>query len=252
MVVRGTAAAERPPDRHDPAPVAAPAPRAGRPAGAGRPRDPRAVDLGARPRGPGRLLRARDVGLADRGLALDADPPRRRPSSPRWWRTSARTCALGTTWCWRPSPSCTAPFPRWVSSGAAHHEVQVLVEVLADRAAVRLGDRRALASALLTLAGSRTPGGALAATGTGLVERVAVLRDTRPAPAAGGAGHALRPGAARPAERARGAALAGRAALTGTVDRTCLRRHGQAPVDDSTGASLVLGRDRVLLRSAHD
>jgi Zn-dependent protease with chaperone function len=71
-------------------------------------------------------------------------------------------------------------FPRWVSSAAAHHEVQVLVEVLADRAAVRLGDRRALASALLTLAGSRTPGGALAAAGTGLAERVAVLCDTRP------------------------------------------------------------------------
>ncbi|WP_107772700.1 M56 family metallopeptidase [Nocardioides sediminis] len=71
-------------------------------------------------------------------------------------------------------------FPRWVSSAAAHHEVQVLVEVLADRAAVRRGDRRALASALLALAGSRTPGGALGATGTGLAERVAVLRDTRP------------------------------------------------------------------------
>jgi Zn-dependent protease with chaperone function len=71
-------------------------------------------------------------------------------------------------------------FPRWVSSAAAHHEVQVLVEVLADRAAVRLGDRRALASALLTLAEGRTPNGALAASGTGLAERVAVLRDTRP------------------------------------------------------------------------
>ncbi|KRF34245.1 M56 family metallopeptidase [Nocardioides sp. Soil805] len=70
-------------------------------------------------------------------------------------------------------------FPRWVSSGAAHHEVQVLVEVLADRAAVRRGDRRALAAALLALAGSRAPGGALAAVGTGLAERVAVLVDTR-------------------------------------------------------------------------
>lgn len=70
-------------------------------------------------------------------------------------------------------------FPRWVSSRAAHHEVQVLVEVLADRAAVRRGDRRALASALLTLAGSRAPGGALGAAGTGLAERVAVLVDTR-------------------------------------------------------------------------
>jgi Zn-dependent protease with chaperone function len=73
-------------------------------------------------------------------------------------------------------------FPRWVSSGTAHHEVQVLVEILADRAAVRLGDRRALVSALLALAGSRTPRGALSAAGTGLVERVAVLSDTRPHP----------------------------------------------------------------------
>ncbi|WP_159083652.1 M56 family metallopeptidase [Nocardioides terrigena] len=71
-------------------------------------------------------------------------------------------------------------FPRWVSSAAAHHEVQVLVEVLADKAAVRRADRRALASALLTLAGSRTPGGALGATGATLAARVAVLRDTRP------------------------------------------------------------------------
>lgn len=73
-------------------------------------------------------------------------------------------------------------FPRWVSSGTAHHEVRVLVEILADRAAVRLGDRRALVSALLALAGSRTPRGALSAAGPGLVERVAVLRDTRPHP----------------------------------------------------------------------
>ncbi len=77
-------------------------------------------------------------------------------------------------------------FPRWVSSAAAHHEVQVLVEVLADKAAVRRADRRALASALLTLAGSRAPGGALGAlgvtgaTGVTLAARVAVLRDTRP------------------------------------------------------------------------
>ena len=74
-------------------------------------------------------------------------------------------------------------FPRWVSSAAAHHEVQVLVEVLADKAAVRRVDRRALASALLTLAGSRAPGGALGAsgaTGATLAARVAVLRDTRP------------------------------------------------------------------------
>lgn len=36
-------------------------------------------------------------------------------------------------------------FPRWVASAAARREVEVLVEVLADRAACRAGDRRALA-----------------------------------------------------------------------------------------------------------
>jgi Zn-dependent protease with chaperone function len=71
-------------------------------------------------------------------------------------------------------------FPRWVASGAARHEVEVLVEVLADRAAVRSGERRALVSALLTLAGSPAPEGALGSAGSSLAARVEVLRDTRP------------------------------------------------------------------------
>ncbi len=70
-------------------------------------------------------------------------------------------------------------FPRWVASGAARHEVEVLVEVLADRAAVRSGERRALVSALLVLAGSSTPEGALASAGSAIAARVEVLRDTR-------------------------------------------------------------------------
>ncbi|NPD06487.1 M56 family metallopeptidase [Nocardioides sp. zg-1308] len=70
-------------------------------------------------------------------------------------------------------------FPRWVASAAARHEVEVLVEVLADRAAVRTGGRRALASALLTLAGSTAPAGSLGSAGS-LAARVEVLRDTRP------------------------------------------------------------------------
>ncbi|HEY0644816.1 MAG TPA: M56 family metallopeptidase [Nocardioides sp.] len=68
-------------------------------------------------------------------------------------------------------------FPRWVASGAARREVEVLVEVLADRAAVRSGDRRALVSALLALAGSRAPEGSLGSAGS-IAARVEVLRDT--------------------------------------------------------------------------
>ena len=67
-------------------------------------------------------------------------------------------------------------FPRWVASGAARREVEVLVEVLADRAAVRSGDRRALVSALLALAGSRAPEGSLGSAGS-IAARVEVLRD---------------------------------------------------------------------------
>lgn len=68
-------------------------------------------------------------------------------------------------------------FPRWVASGAARREVEVLVEVLADRAAVRQGEPQALVSALLALAGSPAPTGTLGATGS-LGARVEVLRDT--------------------------------------------------------------------------
>ncbi len=70
-------------------------------------------------------------------------------------------------------------FPRWVASGAARHEVEVLVEVLADRVAVRTGDRRALVSALLALAGSPTPAGALGSAASSLAARVEGLCDTR-------------------------------------------------------------------------
>ncbi|MCK9824670.1 M56 family metallopeptidase [Nocardioides cavernae] len=72
-------------------------------------------------------------------------------------------------------------FPLWVASGAARDEVEVLVEVLADRAAVRHVDRRALLSALLALAGSPAPHGALGSAGS-LQARVEVLRDERPHP----------------------------------------------------------------------
>lgn len=70
-------------------------------------------------------------------------------------------------------------FPRWVASAAAEREVEVLVEVLADRAAVRSCDRRPLLSALLVLAGSSAPSGSLGSAGS-LAARIEVLRDPRP------------------------------------------------------------------------
>jgi Zn-dependent protease with chaperone function len=80
-------------------------------------------------------------------------------------------------------------FPRWVSSAAALVEVRLLVEVLADRYAVRTGTRQALARALVGLAESRAagpPGGVSLAAGGGggdLVTRVRLLRDDGPHPA---------------------------------------------------------------------
>lgn len=73
-------------------------------------------------------------------------------------------------------------FPRWVASASARSEVEVLVEVLADRAACRTGGRRDLISALVTLAGSPAPAGSLGSAGSSLAARVEVLRDTRPHP----------------------------------------------------------------------
>ncbi|WP_230487103.1 M56 family metallopeptidase [Nocardioides anomalus] len=75
-------------------------------------------------------------------------------------------------------------FPRWVSSAAALSEVRLLVEVLADRAATRCSDRRALGQALLTLAEGRAGGpdfalGA-AAVESSLLVRVRLLGDRGP------------------------------------------------------------------------
>jgi hypothetical protein len=58
-------------------------------------------------------------------------------------------------------------FPRWVSSRAALREVQLLVELLADRAAVRRVGARPLARALVSMADSPAPESALAASGSG-------------------------------------------------------------------------------------
>lgn len=68
-------------------------------------------------------------------------------------------------------------FPRWVSSEAALGEVQLLAEVLADRAATRVSGPVPLARALVTLAEGRAPRAAMGAAGAALVERVRLLDD---------------------------------------------------------------------------
>lgn len=68
-------------------------------------------------------------------------------------------------------------FPRWVSSDDALREVALLVELLADRAALRSERASALGGALLSVAESRAPAGAMSAGGHDLVERVRVLAD---------------------------------------------------------------------------
>lgn len=73
-------------------------------------------------------------------------------------------------------------FPRWVSSRAALREVGLLVEVLADRAALRVARPCDLGEALLAVAGGLAPRGAMGASspGSGLVIRVELLADRRP------------------------------------------------------------------------
>lgn len=63
-------------------------------------------------------------------------------------------------------------FPRIVRSGSALDAVRLLVELLADDAAVRAAGPAPLARALVACAGSRTPAGALAAGGPTTVLRV--------------------------------------------------------------------------------
>lgn len=63
-------------------------------------------------------------------------------------------------------------FPRFVRSGSALDAVALLVELLADDAAVRTAGRRPLARALVACAAAPTPAGALAAGGPSTVVRV--------------------------------------------------------------------------------
>ncbi len=63
-------------------------------------------------------------------------------------------------------------FPRFVRSGSALSAVRLLVELLADDAAVRAAGPRPLARALVTCACSPAPAGALAAGGLATLTRV--------------------------------------------------------------------------------
>ncbi|MGA5465470.1 M56 family metallopeptidase [Mycobacterium sp. NPDC050041] len=65
-----------------------------------------------------------------------------------------------------------AAFPRFVRSGSALDAVRLLIELLADDAAVRTAGPTPLARALVACASGRTPSGALAAGGPTTVIRV--------------------------------------------------------------------------------
>ncbi|MBX7434649.1 M56 family metallopeptidase [Mycobacterium sp. Y57] len=65
-----------------------------------------------------------------------------------------------------------AAFPRWVRSAHALHAVRLLIELLADDAAVRSAGPTPLARALVACASARAPRGALAAGGPTAVIRV--------------------------------------------------------------------------------
>jgi Zn-dependent protease with chaperone function len=65
-----------------------------------------------------------------------------------------------------------AAFPRWVRSASALGAVRLLIEMLADDAAVRAAGPTPLARALVACAAGRTPSGALAAGGPTTVIRV--------------------------------------------------------------------------------
>src|SRR5271156_6093527 len=78
---------------------------------------------------------------------------------------SGLTCGPATTWFWK-------RLPRLVRSSSALGAVQLLVELLADDAAVRAAGRTPLARALVACASGCAPSGALAAGGPSTVLRV--------------------------------------------------------------------------------
>ena len=74
-----------------------------------------------------------------------------------------------------------AAFPRFVRSASALDAVRLLIELLADDAAVRAAGPTPLARALVACASGRTPSGALAAGGPTTVLRVRRLAGGRTA-----------------------------------------------------------------------
>ncbi|EUA42588.1 hypothetical protein I553_6448 [Mycobacterium xenopi 4042] len=98
-------------------------------------------------------------------------PPSPTPRSRPFSATSAHTCGPATTWFSRDSPRCTPRFPACAQRRALD-AVQLLVELLADDAAVRTAGRTPLARALVACASGQTPSAALAAGGPSTVLRV--------------------------------------------------------------------------------
>jgi endogenous inhibitor of DNA gyrase (YacG/DUF329 family) len=86
--------------------------------------------------------------------------------------TSAPTCAVGTTYSWPYRPRCSARFRSFPLFRWARAEVARLVELIADDAAARHCPRRAVASALVSLAGAGVPAAALGAGGPTVLARV--------------------------------------------------------------------------------
>ncbi len=96
-----------------------------------------------------------------------------------------------------------AAFPRFVRSASALDAVRLLIELLADDAAVRAEGPTPLARALVACASGRTPSGALAAGGPTTVLRVRRLGGAAQQPGPGGD---RIPGGSRGARRAHGRA----------------------------------------------
>ena len=107
-----------------------------------------------------------------------------------------------------------AAFPRFVRSASALDAVRLLIELLADDAAVRAAGPTPLARALVACAAGRTPSGALAAGGPTTVLRVRRLGGRGNSIVAGDDRIPRRGGRARRAHRRAGGAVADRAAPT--------------------------------------
>ncbi len=107
-----------------------------------------------------------------------------------------------------------AAFPRFVRSASALDAVRLLIELLADDAAVRVAGPTPLARALVACAAGRTPSGALAAGGPTTVLRVRRLGGRPNSLVLVGGGVPVRRGRARRAHHRAGGAVADRTAAT--------------------------------------